>query len=81
MGWWGPGALAVCRARHGLPVGFLLLRCSVWFAVGYLSLLCLLVVSWFVCFGRWCVGGLGVFRAGQVSVCPFQAGASFVDRF
>ena len=29
VGWWGPGALAVCRALRGLPVGFLLLRCSV----------------------------------------------------
>ena len=45
MRWWGPGALAVCRARRGLPVGFLLLRYSVWFAVESLSLLCLLVVS------------------------------------
>ena len=69
VGWWGPGALAVCRALRGLPVGFLLLRCSVWFAVGSLSLLCLLVVSWFVCFGGWCVDGLGVFRANQVFMC------------
>ena len=69
MRWWGPGALAVCRARRGLPVGFLLLRYSVWFAVGSLSLLCLLVVSWFICFGRWCIDGLGVFHAGQMSVC------------
>ena len=29
VGWWGPDALAVCRAHRGLPVGFLLLRCSV----------------------------------------------------
>ena len=29
VGWWGPGALDVCLARRGLPVGFLLLRCSV----------------------------------------------------
>ena len=69
VGWWGPGALAVCRARRGLPVGFLLLRCSVWFAVGSLSLLCLLVVSWFVCFGRWCINELGVFHANQISMC------------
>ena len=34
MGWWGPGALAACRARRGLLVGFLLLWCSVFFAVG-----------------------------------------------
>ena len=45
VGWWGPGALAVCRARRGLPVGFLLLRYSVLFAVQSLSLLCLLVIS------------------------------------
>ena len=69
MRWWGPGALAVCRARRGLPVGFLLLLCSVLFAVESLSLLYLLVVSWFVCFRRWCIGGLGVFRASRVSVC------------
>ena len=65
----GPVALAVRRARRGLPVGFLLLRCSVLFAVGFLSLLCLLVVSWFVCFRRFCIDGLGVFRAGRVSLC------------
>ena len=29
VGWWGPGALAVCRAHWGLPVGLLLLRYSV----------------------------------------------------
>ena len=52
MRWWGPDALAVCRALRGLPVGFLLLRCSVLFAVESLSLLCLLVVSWFVLFER-----------------------------
>ena len=45
MGWWGPGASAVCQARRSLPVWFLLLRCSVLFAVGSLTLLCLLVVS------------------------------------
>ena len=27
--WWGPGALAVCWACGGLPVGFLLLQCLV----------------------------------------------------
>ena len=69
MGWLGPGALAVCWARQALPVGFLLLHCSVLFAVVFLSLLCLLVMSWFVCSGGWCIGGLGVFRAGQMSVC------------
>ena len=29
VGWWGPGALAVCGAHRGSPVGFLLLWCSV----------------------------------------------------
>ena len=42
---WGPGALAVCRARRGLPVGLLLLPCSVLFAVKSLPLLCLFVIS------------------------------------
>ena len=50
MGWWGPGALAVCQASGDLPVGFLLLRCLGLFAVGSLPLLCLIVVSWFMCF-------------------------------
>ena len=48
LGWWGLDALAVCRAHRGLPVGLFLLRCSVLFAVWSLSLLHLLVVSWFV---------------------------------
>ena len=52
MRWWGPGALAVCRAHPGLPVGFLLLRCSVLFTVESLSLVCLLFISKFVCFRR-----------------------------
>ena len=43
--WWGPDALAVCRAHRGLPVGFLLLRYSVLFTVETLSLLYLLVIS------------------------------------
>ena len=45
MRWWGPDALAVCRAHRGLPVGFLLLRYSVQFTVESLSLLFLLVIS------------------------------------
>ena len=44
-GWWGPGALAVCQAGRGLPVGFLFLRFSVLFAVESLSLLHLIVMS------------------------------------
>ena len=43
--WLGPDVLAVCRARWGLPVGFLLLRYSVLFTAESLSLLCLLVKS------------------------------------
>ena len=45
MRWWGPDALAVCRAHRGLPVGFHLLRYSVLFTVESLSLLYLLVTS------------------------------------
>ena len=37
--------LAVCRARRGLPVGFLLLQYSVLFTVESLSVLYLLVIS------------------------------------
>ena len=50
MGWFGPDALAVCRARRDLPVGFLLLRYmySVSFTVEPLSLLYLLVISIYV---------------------------------
>ena len=43
MRWKGSDALAVCRAQRGLPVGFLLLRCSVLSTVESLSLLYLLV--------------------------------------
>ena len=38
-------ALAVCQAHRGLPVGFLLLRYTVLFIVGSLSLLYLLLIS------------------------------------
>ena len=58
-----------CPARRGLPVGFLLLRYSVLFAIVSLSLLCLLFVSWFVSSRGWCIGGLGIFCAGRASVC------------
>ena len=43
MRWWGPDALAVCRAHRGLPVGFLLLGYSVLFTVESLYLLYLLL--------------------------------------
>ena len=45
MRWWGPDALAICRAHRGLPVGFIVLRCSVLFTVESLSLLYLLFIS------------------------------------
>ena len=45
MRWYGPDALAVCRAHWGLPVGFLLLWYSVLFTVESLSLLYLLFIS------------------------------------
>ena len=51
--------MAVCRAHRGLPVGFLLLRYSVLFTVESLSLLYLLVISWFICLRRWCIDKLG----------------------
>ena len=60
--------LWLLSAHRGLPVGFILLRCSVLFTVGSLSLLCLLFVSWFVCSRRWCVGRLGVFNANRASM-------------
>ena len=45
MRWWGPDTLAVCWTHRGLPVGFLLLRYSVFFTVESLSLLHLLGIS------------------------------------
>ena len=45
MRWYGPDALAVCRAPKGLPVGFLLLLYSVLFTVESLSLLYHLFIS------------------------------------
>ena len=45
MRWWGPDALAVCRAHRGLLAGFLLLRYSVLFTVESLPLLYLLFIS------------------------------------
>ena len=46
------GALAVCRAQGGLPVGFLLLLYSVLFTIESLSLLYLLVIFSFICSRR-----------------------------
>ena len=45
MRWWGPDALAVCRAHRVYLIGFLLLQYSVLFTVESLSLLYLLVIS------------------------------------
>ena len=46
-----------------------LLRYSVLFTVESLSLLYLLVISWFICFRRWCIDKLGVFHANQIYIC------------
>ena len=43
MRWWGPDALAVCRAHRGLPVGFLLIRYSVLYTVASLSFYTLVI--------------------------------------
>ena len=56
-------------SNKGLPVGFLLLWCSVLFTVESLSLLYLLVICWFICSRRWCIDKLGVFHANQISMC------------
>ena len=52
-----------------LPVGFLLLRYSVLYTVESLSLLYLLVISWFIYFRRLCIDKLGDFQANQISMC------------
>ena len=45
----GPGTLAVCRAHRGLPVGFLLLRCSLYILLSpYLCLISLLYLDLYV---------------------------------
>ena len=62
------GCFGCCQAHQGLPVGFLLLRYSVSFTVESLSLLYLLVISWFICSRRWCIDKLGDFHANQTSM-------------
>ena len=57
---WGFWCFGCLRAHRGLPVGFLLLRYSVLFNVESLSLLYLLVISWFTCSSKWCIDKLGV---------------------
>ena len=65
-----PGALAqCCRASRGLLVGFLLLRCSVLFAIDLIVFAMSPFWSWFVSSGGLCVGGLGVYRADRGSDC------------
>ena len=66
---YGPDALAVCRVHQGLPVWFLLLRCSVLFTVDSLSLLYLLFIYLLMYSGKWCIDKLGVFHASQTSIC------------
>ena len=59
-----------CLSGHrDLPVGFHLLWYSVLFTVESLSLLYLLVISWFICSRRGCIDKLGVFHANQISMC------------
>ena len=66
LGTWCFGCLSGPR---GLPVGFLLLRYSVLFIVKSLSLLYLIVISWFICFRRWYIDKLWVFHANQIPMC------------
>ena len=56
-----------CQAHRGLPVRFLLLLYTALFTVESLSLLYLLVISWIICVGRWCIDKLGAFHANQIS--------------
>ena len=65
----GAWCFGCCQAHLSLPVGFLLLRYSVLFTAESLSLLYLLVISWFMCSRRWCIDKLGVFHANQISMC------------
>ena len=65
----GAWCFGCCWSHRGLSVGFLLLRYPVLFTVESLSLLYLLVISWFICFSRWCIDKLGVFHAIQISMC------------
>ena len=69
--WWdGRGLMLwLLSGPQVLPVGFLLLRYSVLFTVESLSLLYLLVISWFIWSRRWCIDKLGIFYANQTSMC------------
>ena len=72
-----------CRTRQCLPVGSILLRCSVLFTVGFLFFLCFFVFFVFCLFLFFFGGGgvficvfwgmvrrwVGVLRAGRASVC------------
>ena len=51
----GTWCFGCCQAHWGLPVRFLLLWYSVLCTVESLSLLYLLFIPWFVCFGGWCI--------------------------
>ena len=55
----GAWCFGCCQSHRGLPVGFFLLRYSVFCTVESLSLLYLLFISWFICFWRWCIDKLG----------------------
>ena len=68
--------LAWCFGCLSDPLGFTcwisFARYSVLFTVESLSLLYLLVISWFICFRRWCIDKLGVFHANQVSMTSWS---------
>ena len=82
-----------CLGHRYLHVGFLMLRYSVLFTVESLSLLYLILISWFISSRRWCINTLGVFlmqtkqlyflihiwTKGDVGApWPFQGGWSFM---
>ena len=62
INWWDGRGLMLWLFVGPTGVGFLLLRYSVLFTVESLSLLYLLFISWFICYGRWCIDKLGVFQ-------------------
>ena len=56
-----PNALSNASALAILSIVLLLFIDLIWFY--------LLVISWFICFRRWCIDKLGVFHANQIIMC------------
>ena len=54
---------------HGIKLLYCLRRCSPMVNLLVLSLIYLLVISWFICSRRWCIDKLGVFHANQTYMC------------